>query len=140
MNLKTTKIKEEKKREEQQKEIQKELDTCNQQRKYLRKYLVCTHILQTGLLKWVYYFYSQNLKKKKRKKNFRILLNTERIKWLKDEFKVEDLYTKKLIEFKEEYEKVEERIKKFNWKSETKSQFISSISNIDEVMSDDSKV
>ncbi|CAI2387539.1 unnamed protein product [Moneuplotes crassus] len=129
---------EEKRKKEQ---LEKKLALSNQQRKYLRKYLVCLHILKTGLMKCAYYFYTEkqkkNKSKKKKKKNkektYRILLSTNFIRNLNDEFKEEDINSPRFMAFQSEYNMVKLKHPKFNSENDSKSRVMSSAQNIDHI-------
>lgn len=93
----------------------------------------------------MYYFYSQkqnkNKKKKKKKdKAYRILLSTDLIKSLNNQFTEEDEKSQRLLTFKKEYKLVKDKLPKFNSESDSKSLAISSLQNfelIDERESDE---
>jgi len=97
------------------------------------QFLVWKHILKTGLLKWVYYFYSLLLRKKGKNKNYVIILQTDLIKDLKDEFTQDDYYSSRLDKFRGAYQQTKASIKNFNSESQTKSQIFSSIKNIESI-------
>ena len=81
----------------------------------------------------MYYFYSLLLRKKGKNKNYVIILQTDLIKDLKDEFTQDDYYSSRLDKFRGAYQQTKASIKNFNSESQTKSQIFSSIKNIESI-------